>query len=163
MLDPLIGKLRLSRMRLVGADGTQLGVFTLAEAINLANDKRLDLILVTERADPPVVKLGNYHKAKYETEKAAKKKPRQELKEIQISFVEGEGDMIRKAKQASAFLEEGNSVHIRLRLRGRQKAHPDFAKEKLQKFLEKIEVTYKFMQEPRQEPNGFSTSIVKQK
>ncbi|MEK7673858.1 MAG: translation initiation factor IF-3 [Patescibacteria group bacterium] len=163
LLDPKIIKLRLEKVRLVDENGAQVGVYELAEAEKIATEKNFDLILVTENSDPPVAKLGDFRKFLYQLEKEKKhqKKHRVELKEIRISFVEGEGDMERKAKHGVEFLEDGNPVKIRLSLRGRQKLHIDFAKDKLEKFLAMIEMPYKFIQEIKKEPNFLSVTIAK--
>ena len=133
------------------------------EAEKLASEKNSDLILITEKANPPVAKLGNYKKFLYQQEKSKKqqKKIKSELKEIRISFVEAEGDIKRKAKQAKEFLDEGNPVKIKLILRGRQKLHPDFAHQKLEKFMSMIDASYKFIQEIKREPNFLSAVIAK--
>ncbi len=153
-------------MRLVGADGLQqLGVMTFPEAVARAAAEETDLILVTERAEPPVVRFGDYHKFVYEQEKAAKgrKRVKQELKQIQISYTEGDGDRGRKAKQAAEFLGEGHSVQVRLRLRGRQKIHGELAKQKLEQFIVEIGIPVKLGQEIRREQNFLWVNVVKQK
>jgi translation initiation factor IF-3 len=157
-------KLKLEQVRLLDADAKQIGVVSLAEAEKIAREKNLDLILITENVAPAVVRLGDYKKFIYQQERAKKqqKKHKQELKEIRISFVEAEGDLLRKAKQIREFLvAEENPVKIKLTLKGRQKLHLDFAREKLEKFLSMIEVPYKFIQEIKKEPNFLSTTIIK--
>ena len=165
MLDPRFRRIQITNVRLVGADGAQLGLMTFPEAVARATAEGHDLILVTERAEPPVVRLGDYHKFIYEQEKAAKtrKRVKQELKQIQISYTEGEGDLDRKAKQTTEFLGEGHSVQIRLRLRGRQRLHGELAKEKLQQFIERIGVSVKLSQEIRREQNFLWVNVVKQR
>lgn len=150
-------------MRLIDAQGKQRGIFSVAEAETTAQAESQDLILITEKAQPPVVKLGDYRKSIYQhkKEQKEKKKPKQEWKEVRISFVEAEGDMLRKAKQISEFLTEGSCVQIRLMLKGRQKLHFEFAREKFVKFLGLVEEPYKFIQAIKKEPNFLWATIGK--
>ncbi|MGC8981899.1 MAG: translation initiation factor IF-3 [Minisyncoccia bacterium] len=128
----------MREVRLIDENGKQLGIFDIESAMKIADEKNLDLILVSEKAEPPVVKIGDYKKYIYQKEKKEKKKKVSEIKEIRISFQEAKNDLERKAKQVSEFLEEGNQVRIRMILRGRQNLHIDLAKEKLENFLSLI-------------------------
>lgn len=152
-------------MRLVGVDGAQRGVFSVLEAEKIARDEGLDLVLVTDKAEIPVVKLADYNKFLYEQKKELKekKKPKQQLKEIKISFTEAEGDMARKAKKIDEFLEEGSVVQIRLTMKGRQRMHAEFAQGKLRVFLEKVAIPYKLVNDIKKENAFLAVTIAKNK
>lgn len=148
-------------MRLIDSDGKQLGIFDLREAENIAEEKGLDLILVSSKANPPVVKLGDYRNYLYQKEKKERKlkKKQKETKEIRIGFNEALFDMQRKAKVVSEFLNEGHQVQIKLILRGRERNFPDLAKEKLNKFLSLIDFSYK-ISSPLKETSNFLLIIL---
>ncbi len=117
------------------------------------------MILISEKADPPVIKLGDYYKYIYQIKKQAKKEKKTEVKEIRISFQEAESDLLRKAKQAEEFLNEGHQVRIKMILKGRQLIHIDLAKEKMKKILDNIEIPFKIVNEIKQQGNTLFTLI----
>jgi len=136
------------------------------DAIDLAKSKGLDLIQVTEKVEPPVCKIAEYGKYLYQQQKKERKmvKPKGgELKEIRLTFGISPHDMEIRAKKAEKFLKEGNKVKISLVLRGREKARGDFAKEKVQKFLENLNsvIPIKTERELKREPRGFTMTISK--
>lgn len=114
-----------------------------SEAIKLAQQQELDLYCVAPNAKPPVCKICNYGKLKFEKQKAAKeaKKNQQksELKQIQITPQIGQHDMDTKARRARKFLEEGNRCEICVIYRGRQLAHKEVGYETLKKFCSQLE------------------------
>ena len=123
--DMLInGQIRERSVRVLDQDGTQLGIMSSNEANDLAEQKNLDLVLISPTAKPPVCKIMNYGKFKYETvkrEKENKKNQRVvELKEVWLSATIDVGDLNTKAKQANKFLTNGDRVRVSIRLRGRQ-------------------------------------------
>jgi translation initiation factor IF-3 len=150
---------------LVSDDGTQLGVFTLGEAVKMARDSGLDLIQVTEKVDPPVCRLMDYGKFLYREKK--KKKPQRdgqgEIKGIRLGFGISDHDMEIRAKQAAKFLQEGHKVKIELILRGREKALGDFAKEKFDKFHGILSKTTPLVieRELKREPRGLIMIVAK--
>lgn len=153
-------------MRLINAAGTQVGIFNFDAAIQQATEQNLDLILVTAKTTPPVVRLGNLKQLLYrqrKKERQFKKKKSAGLKEIQVSFQEALNDLQRKAEHAAEFLAAGHQVHIRLLLRGRQQLHPDLAENKIQQFLSLIQVPIKFVQPIKRLPNLLLATIVKNK
>lgn len=132
-------RIRAKEVRLIDETGKQLGVLGLSEAIEKAREKNLDLIQVTEKVEPPVCKIMNYGKYIY----ALKKKERSishnkggEMKGIRITFNISDHDLETRTKQSEKFLKSGDKIRLEMRLRGREKAHQDFAKEKIKKFLE---------------------------
>ncbi|CAO5675832.1 MAG: Translation initiation factor IF-3 [Holosporales bacterium] len=118
-----------SRVRLVGADGEMVGVVSRSEALKLARESSLDLVEVSPNAEPPVCKIINYGKYKYEQQKkkaeAKKKQKTIEVKEIQLRPMIGQHDLEIKTKAVRRFIEEGNKVKILMRFRGREMAHQE--------------------------------------
>lgn len=134
-------------------------------ALSLAKEKGLDLIEISPSAKPPVARILSFDKFRYQQEKKEKKQraqqKTQELKQIQISVGEARHDLERKAQQVNEFMVEGNQVEVLMVLRGRQKAHKDFARERLKAFLQMIDPEHKIIMEPRQGARGISVQIAK--
>jgi len=145
--------------------GKQLGVFPLEEALRLAQERNLDLIQVTEKVEPPVCKLGDYGKYLYSLEKKEKttKTKAGEIKGVRISFAISPHDLETKAKMAEKFLKKGYRVRVELILKGRQKALGDFAKGKMNQFLETLGklTPFKTERDLKREPRGFTMIITK--
>ena len=120
-------QIRDREVRVIGADGEQLGVMSASEAIRLAEEAELDLVKIAPNATPPVCKIVDYGKFKYEQirkEKDAKKKQKVvEIKEIRISPNIDTNDLNTKMSEARKFLAKGNRVKVTLRFRGREMAH----------------------------------------
>jgi translation initiation factor IF-3 len=120
------------------------------KAIETALSKGLDLVLVAPQANPPVARIVNFDKFRYEKEKELKKQRATnkalEMKQIQISVREAMNDMIRKAKKIDEFMAEGHKIEIQLTLHGREKSMLDFAKTKLHEFMKLIATPYKVTQ-----------------
>ena len=159
--------IRAKEVRVIDEAGKQLGVINIFEAIDLAKSKGLDLIQVTEKVEPPVCRIANYGKYLYQQQKKEKKmaKPKGgELKEIRLTFNISPHDMETRAKQAEKFLNEGDKVKINMSLRGREKAMGNFAREKVQKFLENINslIPIKTERDLKREPRGFTMIVSKQ-
>ncbi len=126
-------------MRLIAKDGSQLGVMSAAAAQRIADDSELDLVMISPTANPPVCKVLDYNKFKYEQTKREKELKKNqkvvELKTIQLSMTIDENDMKTKAKAAIKWLAEGNKVKISLRMVGRQMAYSQNAVEVVNKFF----------------------------
>lgn len=137
------------------------------EAIDLAKSKGLDLIQVTEKVEPPICKIADYGKYLYTQQKKEKKiranTKESKLKEVQLGFNISPHDIEVRAKQAEKFLKEGDKVKVNLPLRGREKAMGDFAKKKIEAFLETMNnlIPIKIEKEVKREPRGFTTIISK--
>jgi len=158
--------IRAKEVRVISETGEQLGIMGIFEAIDLAKSKGLDLIQVTEKVEPPVCRIANYGKFLYSLQKKEKKikQPKGgELKEIRLTFNISPHDMETRAKQSEKFLKNGNKVKVSMVLRGREKAMGDFAKNKVQSFLEKINslVPIKVERELKREPKGFTMIVSK--
>ena len=127
-------------IRLIGEDGEQLGIMSSDEALNIADERGLDLVKISPQAVPPVCKLMNYGKFRFEQskrEKEAKKNQHvAEIKEIRMSPGIDVGDFNTKLKNAQKFLADGNRVKVSVRFRGREMAHTEIGKTLLEKFAE---------------------------
>lgn len=134
------GEIRDREVRLIGSDGEMLGVMSARDAQRIADDAGLDLVKISPSAIPPVCKIMDYGKFKFEQAKKDKENRRNqkivELKEVQLSMTIDVGDLNVKAKQAQKFLEQGNKVKVTIRLRGRQMAHANLAKDVINNFAE---------------------------
>lgn len=153
---------------MIGADGSNLGVLTLEDALKAAEEAELDLVEVSPQATPPVAKILDYGKFLYEKnkkEKAAKAKSHvTEVKALQVTIGTGEHDLMLKGKQASAWLREGHRVKINLYLRGRAKyLDQNFLKERLNRLLAFISEEYKMAEQPQKGPKGLTIVIEKGK
>ncbi len=160
-------EIRAKELRLIDETGKQLGIVSFEEAARLAIEKKLDLIQITEKVEPPVCRLGDYGKYLYQAkkkEKASHKHKEGEIKGIRITFNISQHDLETKVSQAEKFLKKGNKVKIELRLKGRQKALQSFGKEKIEKFLEilKEKISIKTERELKKEPRGFTAIIAKE-
>ena len=135
-------QIRDKEVRLIGADGEQLGIVSSKEAQRLAEEAGLDLVKIAPTAKPPVCKIIDYGKYRYEQarkEKEAKKKQKTiELKEIRLSPNIDTNDLNTKINSAKKFIEKGNKVKITLRFRGREMAHMNQSKYILDDFAEAL-------------------------
>lgn len=155
-------------MRVVDEAGQQLGIMSLPDALRTAYERNLDLIQVTEKVEPPVCKIMDYGKYLYQERKkeksAAKKQKTGTLKGIRLGFNISQHDLEVRAHQAEKFLKEGNKVKVDIILRGREKAMGNFAREKVNKFLEILQglIPFKVERELKREFRGLSMIISKQ-
>ena len=130
--------------RVIDGDGTHVGILPIEEALLLSIDRKLALVKVAPQAKPPVCKIMDYGKYRYELqkkEKEARKKQKQnivELKEIRLSTFIEEHDLMVKANNAVKFLKEGDKVKVSLRFRGRERDHVDAGQRGMQSFTEAI-------------------------
>ena len=135
-------QIRDREVRVIGEEGQQLGVMPPKEAMKLAKEANVDLVKIAPSANPPVCKLVNYGKYRYELarkEKEAKKKQKTiEVKEVRLSPNIDSNDLNTKIASARKFIEKGNKVKASIRFKGRQIAHPELAKEVLDRFYEKV-------------------------
>ena len=136
-------QIRDKEIRLIGEDGGQLGIMPTKEALKLAREADLDLVKIAPTAKPPVCKIIDYGKFRYEQsrkEKEARKKQKiVEVKEIRMSPNIEENDMNTKVNAARKFLAKGDKVKVTLRFRGREMAHVQHSKHILDDFAEKLE------------------------
>ena len=143
-----------------------LGVMKTIDAINLAREKNLDLVEISADSEIPVAKIVSYDKFRYQQMKKDKlqqkaKGKSNELRRIRITPRAASNDLEVKLKKVLAFLEKGDKVEIQLFLKGREKANKDFAKGKLQDFLNSIDVPYKVTGPIKYAGRGFVVQILK--
>ncbi|MEO6518574.1 MAG: translation initiation factor IF-3 [Pseudoxanthomonas sp.] len=123
----------MPNVRVIGADGEMVGVLSREAAIALAEESSMDLVEIQPQADPPVCRIMDFGKFKFEAQKkanAAKKKQKQvEIKELKFRPVTDEGDYQIKMRNIRRFLEEGDKVKINIRFRGREMSHQELGRE----------------------------------
>ena len=153
---------------MIDETGKQLGILATPEALQIARKRNLDLIQVTEKVTPAVCRIIDYGKYLYQEKKKEKQTVKNqrggELKGIRLSFNISQHDLEVRARQTEKFLKQGNKVRVEMILRGREKALGNFAKEKINKFLEILQAAapHKVERELKREPRGFSMIIAKQ-
>ena len=137
-------QIKVSQVLVIGPNGEQVGVKPIADALTLANYAGLDLVLLSPNANPPVCKVMDYNKYRYEKQKKAKeaqKKQRanmSELKEYRLSPVIDVGDFETKLRNATKYLQKGDRVKLTIRFKGRQMAHTELGKEVLLRFSDRV-------------------------
>lgn len=145
----------MPQVRLIGPEGAQLGVVSIQAALDLANQHELDLVEVAPSANPPVCRIIDYSKFKYDQEKKereAKKHQKQgRLKEIRLKPNIDEHDFQTKVKQAVTFLMKKDKVKINLFFRGRQMEHVDLGRKILDKFISDTQASGQVEKEPSME------------
>ena len=152
-------------MQLISENGEKLGVLPLSEALEKAEDKNLDLVLVAPNSNPPVCKIMNYGKYKFEQakrEKEAKKKQKVlELKEIRITPNIEKHDFDFKAKNIRKFITDGNKVKITVRFRGREVNNSQAGEVVLNKFVEALEDIAQVERKPKLEGRNMFIILAK--
>jgi len=154
-------------LRVIDDSGQNLGVIKTGEALRLAQAKNLDLIVVTEAANPPVARIMSFDKFRYEEEKKEKKQrlvqkqKTKDLKTVQISPREADHDLAMKRQRAEKFLNEGHEVKFVLSLRGREKGKKGWAAERFSEFLKTITIACQITLPIREGGRGFIAQIIK--
>ncbi len=139
-------QIRVREVRLIDDEGEQKGIVSTSEALRMASEQELDLVEVAPQANPPVCKILDYGKYRFELEKklrdSKKKQKVVKLKEIRMQPKIGVGDLDVKAKHVKEFLTEGNKVKVTVRFRGRELAHTEIGFDVLNAVLQRIEGEY---------------------
>ena len=135
-------EIREKEVRVIDTDGSQLGIMPTSQALNIAAEKKLDLVNIAPSAKPPVCKILDYGKYRYELQKkekeARKKQKITQIKEIRVStFIEGH-DLQVKAKNAAKFLRDGDKVKVSLRFKGREKGYASVGQQVMEQFAQDI-------------------------
>lgn len=159
-------QIKAPELRVITADGENLGVLPIAKALEEARNRGFDLIEISPNAVPPIGKIMDYGKYLYDEKKKVKSAKARtvttELKNVQVKIGTGEHDLNLKAKRVSEWLAEGNRVKIDLFLIGRSKYMDfNFQKERLERILKLITVDYKIAQEPTKGPKGLTIVVEK--
>ena len=131
-------QIRDREVRLISADGEQLGVMSAKEAMKLAKEANLDLVKIAPQAKPPVCKIIDYGKYRYEMARKEKEARKKQIKEVRLSPNIDVNDLNTKMNQARKFLKGGNRVKVSVRFRGRELAHTAAGKVILEGFAEKL-------------------------
>ncbi len=163
--DPRINRrIRVPEVRVIDPDGEQLGIMAIDDALERAEEYELDLVEVAPNARPPVCKIMDYGKFKYQQKKrtaeARKKTSRVELKEVKFRPKTDEHDYQTKLRHARRFLEDNNKVKITVMFRGREITHPELAREQLQRAAEILEDCSKVEQTPRLEGRNMTMMLI---
>ena len=162
---PINEEIRAKEVQLIGDNGEKLGVLSLNNALEKAQEKNLDLVLVAPNVNPPVCKIMNYGKYKFEQakkEKEAKKKQKVlEVKELRVTPNIEEHDFGFKCKNARKFIEDGNKVKITVRFRGREVNNSKAGEVVLQKFIDALEDVAMVEKQPKLEGKNMFTILAK--
>ena len=146
-------EIRDKELRLIGNGGDQLGIMSAEEALRIADEQGLDLVKISPQANPPVCKLMDYGKYKFEQTKREKEARKNqhivEIKEVRMSPSIDVNDFNVKLRNAQKFLAEGNRVKVTVRFRGREMAHTDIGKGLLLKFAEQCAEVAALDKEPK--------------
>ena len=136
--------IRVAELMVIGPNGEQMGIKNLTDALTLANYAGLDLVLMSENSTPPVGKIMDYNKYRYEKQKKlkeAQKKQREtnkDVKEYRLSVTIDVGDFETRRKNAQSYLEKGHKIKGFIRFKGRQMAHPELGKDVLLRFADAL-------------------------
>ncbi|MBD1822680.1 translation initiation factor IF-3 [Cyanobacteria bacterium FACHB-DQ100] len=148
-------RIRFPKVRVIDADGSQLGIMTSREAQTMADEKELDLVLVSDKADPPVVKIIDYGKHKFEQEKKAKEAKKKQhtvdVKEVKMRYKIEEHDYNVRITQAERFLKAGDKVKATIMFRGREIQHSDLAETLLKRMATDLQEIAEVQQAPKKE------------
>ena len=148
-------QIRVREVRLIGSEGNQLGIMPTAEALRLAQEAGSDLVEIAPQASPPVCKILDYGKYRFEQEKKEKEsRKRQKLikmKEIRMQPKIEKHDLAFKTKHVKEFLDEGNKVKVTVRFRGRELAHTELGRDVLDRILENLEADFVVDRPPQME------------
>ncbi|MBD8526785.1 translation initiation factor IF-3 [Pseudomarimonas arenosa] len=148
-------EIRVPRVRVIGDDGEMLGVLSRDEALRMAEDAGLDLVEIQPNADPPVCRVMDFGKYRFEMQKkasAAKKKQKQvEIKEVKFRPVTDEGDYQIKLRNMRRFLEEGDKIKITIRFKGREMAHTELGIQMINRLEEDLKDEVVIESRPRLE------------
>lgn len=152
------------QVRLIGADGSQVGIVSAKEALAKAQEAELDLVEIVPDAKPPVCRIMNYGKYLFELSKRSKKKAKQiHVKEIKMRPATDVGDYQVKLRKAITFLEDGDKVKITIRFRGREIAYQELGKEMLQRVEKDLENMVTIEQTPKMEGKQMTMVIAPKK
>lgn len=159
-------RIRASQVRLIDEEGKNAGVVPTQDAIKRAHDAGLDLILITEKVEPPIARIMEYGKYKYELEKkerAAKKKQKDAavIKGVRLSIRTSGNDFLFKAQTVDKFLAKGYKVRIEMIMRGREKALKNLADKKIEEFVALIKTPHTIEYKPERTPKGLQFMIRK--
>ncbi len=159
-------RIRFPEIRVIDSDGSQLGIITPAEALRVAEEKELDLVLVSETANPPVCRIMDYGKYKFEQEKKAreakKKQHTADIKEVKMRYKIDEHDYNVRVNQAQRFLKAGDKVKATITFRGREIQHSNLAEELLARMAKDLQDVAEVQQAPKKEGRNMMMMLIKE-
>lgn len=154
-VPPINYNIRFPKIRVIDADGGQLGIMTPRDANQIAEERELDLVLVSDKADPPVCRVMDYGKFKFEQEKKAreakKKQHTSEVKEVKMRYKIEEHDYNVRIAQAERFLKSGDKVKATITFRGREVQHSNLAEDLLKRMANDLKELAEVQQSPKKE------------
>ena len=158
-------QIKVPHVLVIGPNGEQMGIKSIADAQTIANYAGLDLVLMNANANPAVCKIMDYNKFKYERAKKEKENRKKqqannvELKEYRLSPVIDVGDFDTKVRNASKYLEKGHKIKLSIRFKGRQIIHPELGEEVMNRFAEKVKDIATVEQKAKLEGRSMTTSL----
>lgn len=165
--DKINEQIKVPQVRVIDETGANLGTLNTQEAIKIAQNRGYDLVEISDKTDPPICKIIDYGKYKYTQEKKEKKQQahqkKSEIKGIRIGLTTSPHDLEIRVHQIEKFFKEGHKVRVEMGLRGREKAHGDLAKERLELFLTMISGGIKKEEEIKRSPRGMTVTICQAK
>ncbi|AOX01311.1 MULTISPECIES: translation initiation factor IF-3 [Moorena] len=148
-------RIRFPKIRAIDTDGAQLGIITPQDALRIAEEKELDLVLVSDKADPPVCRIMDYGKYKFEQEKKAreakKKQHTADVKEVKMRYKIEDHDYNVRVNQAERFLKSGDKVKATITFRGREIQHSNLAQALLERMAKDLQELAEVQQAPKRE------------
>ena len=162
-------QIRAREVMVIGPNGEKLGVKAIKDALTLAGYAGFDLVLISPNANPPVCKIMDYNKFKYESKKKQKenmKKQREsnlEVKEYRLSVTIDTHDFETRVRNSSKYLEKGHKVKVSIRFKGREMAHPELGKEVLIRFAESLNEIAEVEQQPKMEGRFMTMMLMPKK
>ncbi|MEN9205284.1 MAG: translation initiation factor IF-3 [Thermostichales cyanobacterium BF4_bins_65] len=148
-------RIRFPKIRVIDTDGKQLGIMVPRDAQRIADEKELDLVLISDKADPPVCKIMDYGKYKFDQEKKAreakKKQHTAEVKEVKFRYNIGEHDYNVRLRSAQQFVADGDKVKATVMFKGREIQHTDLAEELLLRLAKDLDAVAEIQQPPKKE------------
>lgn len=148
-------RIRFPKIRVIGTDGEQMGILSPRDALQIAEEKELDLVLVSDKADPPVCRIMDYGKFKFEQEKKAreakKKQHTSDVKEVKMRYKIEEHDYNVRINQAERFLKAGDKVKATIMFKGREIQHSDLAETLLIRMANDLQEVGEVQQAPKKE------------
>lgn len=166
-VPPINENIRFPEIRLIDSDGTQLGIVPPRDAVQLAQEKELDLVLVSDKATPPVCRIIDYGKYKFEQEKRArearKRQHNAEVKEVKMRYKIDDHDYNVRVKNAQRFLRSGDKVKATVMFRGREIQHSDLAENLLRRMAKDLEDVAEVQQAPKREGRNMMMMLTPKK
>jgi len=148
-------EIREKELRVIGSDGSQLGIMSSVQALKLAGESNLDLVMISPNAKPPVCKIMDYGKYRFEQARREKEKRKNQkvvdIKEVRLSLNIDTHDFNTKLNQALKFIAKGDKVKVSVKFRGRELAHPELGMDIMKRFSEACEETAIVEKQPKLE------------